>query len=371
LTPVRVFVAATSYPRDAADWQGRFIFDQTAALARQGARVALWAPPGELPPGVESALAPEDARWLDALRSRGGIAQALRRNPLAGARAGFGLLRRLRAACRRAGRRPAGADFYLIDWLQNALALPDDGRPALVTVLGSDFGLLRLPGMVAALRRQFRRRPTLLAPNAGWMAPRLHALFGAVARIDPNPFGVDPRWFAVTRAQAPGRWLVVSRVTKKKLGDLVAWGAGLFSRDQPLDLLGPMQEATTLPDWIAHHGATNPGELRARWFPQAAGLLTLSRHDEGRPQVLIEAMAAGLPVIASHLPAHADLIRHGETGWLADDRAAFAAALVEAADPAVAHRVGSAARAFASKEIGTWDECARRYLAQLERLRAA
>ncbi len=371
MTPVRVFVAATSYPRDATDWQGRFIFDQTAALARQGARVALWAPPGELPPGVESALSDDDARWLDALRSRGGIAQALRRNPLAGARAGFGLLRRLRAACRHEIRRPAGADFYLIDWLQNALALPDDGHPALVTVLGSDFGLLRLPGMVTALRRQFRRRPTLLAPNAGWMAPRLHALFGAVARIEPNPFGVDPRWFALTRPATPGRWLVVSRITQRKLGDLVAWGEGLFSRERPLDLLGPMQEATTLPDWIVHHGATNPDALRAHWFPHAAGLLTLSRHDEGRPQVLIEAMAAGLPVVASDIPAHADLVRHGETGWLVDDRAAFAAALAEAADAAVAQRVGLAARAFAGKEIGTWDDCARRYLAQLGSLRAA
>jgi len=371
LTPVRVFVAATSYPRNALDWQGRFIFDQAAALARQDVRITLWAPPGDLPQGVESALAAEDARWLDALRSRGGITRALRRNPLAGAWTGFGLLRRLRAACRREIRRPASADFYLIDWLQNALALPDDGRPAVVAVLGSDFGLLRLPGMVAALRRQFRRRRALLAPNAGWMAARLHALFGDVAHVEPNHFGVDPRWFAVTRSATPGRWLVVSRITKRKLGDLAAWGEGLFSRARPLDLLGPTQDATTLPDWIVYHGATNPDALRTHWFPRAAGLLTLSQHDEGRPQVLIEAMAAGLPVVASRIPAHADLLRHGETGWLVDDRAAFSAALVEAADPAVALRVGSAARAFASKEIGTWDDCARRYLAQLESLRAA
>lgn len=355
---MQALIAASSFPRDAADWQGRFIFDQAASLARQGTRVTLWAPPGELPPGVRSALIPEDSRWLADLLARGGIAHLLRRRPWAGVWAGWGLMRRLRAACRR----HASTDFYLVNWLQNALALPDDGRPALVTVLGSDFGLLRLPGMAGALRRQCQLRRTLLAPNAGWMVARLRELFGDVAAVEANPFGVASEWFGVERGMGRNGWLVVSRVTRGKLGTLLEWGEGLFSPERPLHLLGPLQEEIDLPAWVAHHGATNPLELRTRWFPQATGLLTLSRHDEGRPQVLIEAMAAGLPVIASDIPAHRDLVRHLDTGWLVRNRAELAAALDAAEDSAVAARIGAAAKDFVRRQIGTWDDCAARYV---------
>lgn len=364
---LRTLLVGTSYPRDAGDWKGRFVFDQAAALARQGLALSLWAPPGELPTGVTSALNEGDAAWLARLLEAGGIAHLLRRKPFYGLWAGAQLLRRLRRACRR-----AGADIYFIDWLQNALALPDDGRPALLAVLGSDFRLLDLPGMCAALRRQMRRRKTILMPNAGWMAPRLRACFGDLAAVEPNPFGVAEAWFGVTRKPAPERrgWLVVSRITRAKLGGLLEWGEGLFSADAPLILLGPQQEQIALPGWIAHPGATHPQELQERWFPQARGLVTLSRHDEGRPQVVIEAMAAGLPVIASDIPAHADLIRHGETGWLVGSRETFAAALCEAADPLRGDSVGAAARRQIQGEIGTWDDCAKRYLAAMEHLRA-
>lgn len=360
MSALHALLVATSYPRDAGDWKGRFIFDQAAALARQGVDVALWAPPGELPQGVTSLLSSDDALWLEGLLEQGGIAHLLRTRPLAGMLAGWRLLRRLRMACRL-----ASADFYHINWLQNALALPDDGRPALVTVLGSDFALLRLPGMVFALRRQFRRRKTLLMPNAAWMAPRLQVLFGDVARVEPNPFGVAAEWFAIARRPLAERqgWLLVSRITRGKLGTLLEWGDGMFSAQRPLHLLGPLQEVIDLPSWVIHHGATNPRELRETWFPQVMGLLTLSQHDEGRPQVLIEAMAAGLPVIASHISAHADLLRHGETGWLVATREELAAALATAEEATTAARISAAASNWVRETIGTWDDCAQRYVA--------
>jgi glycosyltransferase involved in cell wall biosynthesis len=218
--------------------------------------------------------------------------------------------------------------------------------------------------MVRALRWQFRRRKTILAPNAAWMASRLQGLFGDVAQIVPNPFGVDAAWFAVERlpVSAQRGWLVVSRITRGKLGTLVEWGEGLFSAERPLYLLGPNQENIELPSWISHPGATNPTALRADWFPRVKGLLTLSQHDEGRPQVLIEAMAAGLPVIASRLPAHEDLIQQGETGWLVASRTELVNTLAAVETPQMAVRVGAAAQAFIKENVGTWDDCARRYL---------
>ncbi|THF56255.1 glycosyltransferase family 4 protein [Pseudothauera rhizosphaerae] len=350
-------MAATSYPSDPSDWKGRFIHDLAARLDTTGrVQLDLWAPPGDLPGMVNSANSPGDTRWLRSLLDNGGIAHLLRRRPVAGLLRARGILARLRAAC---GRTPA--DIYHVHWMQLALGLPRDGKPAYVSVLGSDFGLLRLPGMTSLLRHAFRGRPTLLAPNTGWMSTELQARFGDVARIVPNPFGVDPAWFELQRAPSvPNKWLVVSRITRNKLGDLFDWGAGLFGNGRDLVLLGPMQETLALPPWIEAKGATNPAELRGQWFPQAAGMLTLSRHDEGRPQVLIEAMAAGMPVIASRIAAHTDLIRHGETGWIVDSQKELCEALLQAEDEETAARIGGAAREWVRERIGTWEDWARR-----------
>lgn len=355
---IRVLMASTSWPHDAQDWRGRFIFDLQAALVQsEEVALSLWAPPGLVPDGVQMATTPSEAAWLKGMSERGGIAHLLRSNPLSGLLHARGILKRLEAAALR-----TAPDLYHVNWLQLALGLPDDGRPALISVLGSDFGLLRLPGMTALLRRAFARRRSVLAPNAEWMVQPLRERFGDLAEIRPTPFGVNGEWFDVDRPTrtAPHNWLVVSRITRNKLGDLPAWGEGLFGSDRRLQLLGPMQEALDLPNWIEQHGATHPLALRETHFPRAAGLLSLSRHDEGRPQVMIEAMAAGLPVIASRIPGHADLIRHGETGWLVDSREELIAALEQAEDPAEALRIGRQAQAWIKERIGTWQDCAAR-----------
>jgi glycosyltransferase involved in cell wall biosynthesis len=230
-------------------------------------------------------------------------------------------------------------------------------------VLGSDFGLLRIPGIPLLLKAAMRRRRCILAPNAGWMAPKLQALFGGVAQVVPVPFGVTAPWYAVERAapSGPRRWLVIARVTRQKIGPLFEWGAGLFGEADELHLLGPMQDVMAIPDWVHYHGPTHPEALRTQWFPQAHGLITLSVHDEGRPQVMLEAMASGLPVVASGGPAHRDVIEHGLTGFLVDSQGGFQSAIAALADRAVAAQVGDAARRWTAEQIGTWKDTGRRY----------
>jgi len=45
-------------------------------------------------------------------------------------------------------------------------------------------------------------------------------------------------------------------------------------------------------------------------------LFALSSLWEGLPTVLLEAMAAGIPIVATYIPGTDDLIHHGEDGWL-------------------------------------------------------
>ena len=180
---MRVLMTATSYPVGAEDWRGRFIYDMAGALARrEDLALRVWLPPGPLPPGVVSACSDGDARWLEALQAAGGIAHLLRRS-WRGLPSAFGLLRRLRAVYRR-----EAADLVHVNWLQNALPLAGSATPALVTVLGSDFALLRLPGMAALLRRVLAQRRACLAPNAAWMVPELERRFGALTPREREVF---------------------------------------------------------------------------------------------------------------------------------------------------------------------------------------
>jgi glycosyltransferase involved in cell wall biosynthesis len=358
---MKVLMVSTSYPRDGSDWRGIFMFHMAAALARQDElELKLWAPPGELPPKVSAATSEHEARWLLRLMEAGGISHQMRTHPLRGFRNAATLLRMLRKAYRRA----TGTDLYHINWLQCALPLPKDGKPALLTVLGNDMKLLRLPFMRAALHRVMRNHRVAICPNAGWMEQPLRTMFGDVARVVPVPFGIDPRWYAIRREPAqPHRWLAVTRLTADKLGPLFEWSEPLFREGRELHLFGPMQEEISIPSWVHYHGSATPEQLANEWFPRASGLVTLSRHAEGRPQVMLEAMASSLPIVASRMPAHADIVRDGVTGSLCDSPAEYSAGLAAAEDPGANERMGAAAREWVLREIGTWDDCARRYVA--------
>ena len=278
----------------------------------------------------------------------------------------IGLLRRLRRVYRDFALFDASTAVVHANWIQNALPLKGTNLPALITVLGSDLALLRLPGMVAMVRAMLRGRAAILAPNADWMVPGLEKNFGDLAEIRTIPFGVHGRWFAVERqpeAFGSGDWLMVSRVTRAKLGHLLDWGEGLFGENRKLHLLGPMQENIELPGWIEYHGPTNPEDLVSEWFPKVQGLLTLSTHDEGRPQVMIEAMAAGLPILATDLPAHRDLLADGQTGCLVRTRDELVRMLDLLDDPQENLRIGNAAQSWVRETIGTWDDCAERFVA--------
>lgn len=358
---MRVLLAATSYPSGDSDWKGLFVLRMVEALSVHGdVSLSAWVPPGPVPPDAARATTSGDEAWLQRLLQDGGIAQLLRRRRVRGALAAVGLLWRERRAFAR-----SDAGLFHVNWLQNALALPRDQRPALVTALGTDMRLLRLPGVRTMLRRAFRDRPIAICPNAEWMLPALEAAFGDIATVRCVPFGIDALWYRVERRfeGCVPKWLCVSRLTRAKLGPLFEWTEPVFAHGQAeLHLFGPMQEQIALPHWVHWHGPATPGELRGTWFPQAHGLVTLSRHAEGRPQVMLEALASGLPIVASRLPAHDDLLAGGEGGVICASAAEAQAALLALADPTANRALGLRGRACMQAGIGTWGDCAERYV---------
>lgn len=88
-------------------------------------------------------------------------------------------------------------------------------------------------------------------------------------------------------------------------------------------------------------------------YYRAADVFVFASTAEGFPNVLVEAMAHGLPIVMRFLPGLADfLVRPGETGYLAATETDFAAALARlAADRPRRHAFGRENRRFAERNL--------------------
>lgn len=96
----------------------------------------------------------------------------------------------------------------------------------------------------------------------------------------------------------------------------------------------------------------------------AADLFVLPTRAEGMSNSLVEAMGAGLPIVATDIPANHDILSDEENALLArvDDHEGLAAAMTRILEgPELAARLGEAARARAERDLSA-DTMTSRYL---------
>lgn len=162
------------------------------------------------------------------------------------------------------------------------------------------------------------------------------------------------------RPGAPVELLSVGRLrAPKDFTTLVRAVAALAPGSVRLRIAGDGPDRAEVADEVAQLGLDGAVELLGARDDVAdllagADAFVLSTDSEGLPMSVLEAMAAGLPVVASAVGGVPELVRDGETGALVPPRDpnALAAAIAGlAADADLRARLGDAARRRAEREF--------------------
>ncbi len=183
-------------------------------------------------------------------------------------------------------------------------------------------------------------------------------------RVD-NP--VSDAFFAVERQEDPNRVQFVGSITEVK--DLLTLMRAVerASRQWPalrVHLAGRVTSApyaSQVHEFVRSHGLAEivqfDGMLSRDDLLDAysrSALVTLSSRQENAPLAIIEAMAAGIPVVATRVGGVPDLVTENETGYLVaagDDRALAGRILELLADADLRRRFGLEAREQAERRF--------------------
>jgi len=258
---------------------------------------------------------------------------------------------------------------HCFDFYSNVLGVPAARLARVPAVIASqrDLGNLRR-WHEQRIQRAMLRLATHVMVNSDAIAERLaHTRAARSGRLNVVRNGVNLRRFGPAsspphRAQAGTVGTLANLRPEKGLRQLVE-AAALVTRRAPGTRFsvwgeGPLRpelegrvQALGLTDTVRLHGSTREPENALR----QCDLLVLPSLSEASSNVVLEAMATGLPVVATRVGGTPALVSHGQTGLLVPpgDSGALADAIVQLLQtPALARQLGAAARARALSEFG-------------------
>lgn len=202
------------------------------------------------------------------------------------------------------------------------------GRPVVVTARGSDLNVIAQHAIPRSwIRWSAQHADGLIAVSRG-LKRRLTNLGIAEERVHVLPNGVDPALFRQAERDAARRAFGLTRPTLLAVGNLVGLKrhgmmvealVGLPAVDLVIVGEGPERAAIEalarerrVADRVRLLGHVPQDRLPGIY--SAADLLLLVSTHEGWPNVLLESMACGTPVIASDIDAIADIVATPEAG---------------------------------------------------------
>jgi glycosyltransferase involved in cell wall biosynthesis len=224
-----------------------------------------------------------------------------------------------------------------------------------------------------AILALWARAAAVVANSVGLADLARRAAPGIAVMVLPN--GVDTVHYrpppACVRQDCSGlRLLFVGRIVRQKGLDLLFDALAVGPRDISVDIVGDGPERDVLVRQVDTLGLSSRvrflGWLDRDALPvhfAAADAFVFPSRDEGMPNAVLEAMASGLPVIATDVRGMAEVVVDGKSGWLvpSGDQAALVAVLEQClADPALRRRLGAEGRRM-TETLFSWRSTALGY----------
>jgi len=191
------------------------------------------------------------------------------------------------------------------------------------------------------------RTGRLIEQGSGLPADSISTIYHGVPDVGREP----------VERPGPTTLLTVARHDPVKGVDVLLEAFALVPPPTRLVLIGDGSESDALRRRCSELGLDDRVEFRPLpWEHRASDVmwafdgLVLPSRLEGFPVTIVEAMLAGLPVIATDVGSVDEAVRPGETGWIVppEDPPALAAAIAElVADPPAAAVMGERARELA------------------------
>lgn len=217
--------------------------------------------------------------------------------------------------------------------------------------LGLELLLSRLPAAIvacspseAALVRRYLHRSPLVVPNGISLDP----IHSRAAPRDTYPVVVGTAG-RVSLARNPQ---LVARIAQRmRTPDLrFVWLGG----GEPDDEARLRDAGVDVTGWMAHE--------RLLEAMQGLDIYLQASLWEGLPVAVMEAMATGLPVVASDIVGNRDLVQHCRTGWLAGTEDDFVAGIGHlAGDASLRQAWGGAGRTLVERQHSTQSMMQRLY----------
>jgi colanic acid/amylovoran biosynthesis glycosyltransferase len=283
-------------------------------------------------------------------RRRGSVARAAIR--LAGGEPALGQLTRPDTASFVAQLRADGITDVLLEYLDSWVPYLDAFASAGVRVHAHAHGYdvsarLRQPWCARAYRRYADRAHSVICVS-DFLVQRLASIGIPRERLHVVPCGVDVPTAAPRRTGHGQYWLAVGRLVAKKGHEQAIRAMALLPEsvrettrlrivgDGPLrDRLQALVEEKGLQSAVEFAGALPNPEVK-QLFDGATGFIhhaltdPVTGDEEGMPVALLEAMAAGLPIVTTRHAGIPEAVAHGVTGYVVEERDVEATAMAMA-----------------------------------------
>lgn len=376
----RIVVLTTTYPSHADDWSGAFIAKLMKAMRALGYPVTVVAPATDEFHGRKFLEGIETIRFgyfiprsLECLTGReGGIPENLAESVLAK----FQLLPMMLVFLIRTIFELKPSDILYANWigagLVGAVANLLRGNPLVVSFRGDDGYLARDKLLWRWAARWIISRADALAPVSKELLEIMVSLGAHRERCFLPRFGVDSEMFQPMSSRPPSDSLnilfVGSLIPKKGVQDLLdalsvpefhgvyltVIGGGFYE-----GFLKKSCRSLGISDRTRWRGVLKPVDVASAM--RESDILCVPSHTEGSPNVVKEAMASGLPVVASRVGGIPDLVQEGVTGLLHEpgDVQGLRMCLVKlAASRDLREKFGKAARKFVMESAFSWGSAA-------------